>query len=114
MIDRALMDTYGTIEPTAEVPAVSPEETPGSVNLQPAELDGILGLMTMSQPQYQLQSQPQPQPSGVEKTVSQLVTNAPETFENATSEAEILQSLQGVIGQRLKALKSNSEPATTN
>lgn len=71
----------------------------------PAERDAAMGLVSMA-------SEPQPTESSYSgrmgQLVNQLVADAPEGVRNDMSEMELLQSLQGLVNQRIQALSSDS------
>ncbi|QVM13204.1 hypothetical protein D8B26_007817 [Coccidioides posadasii str. Silveira] len=75
-------------------------------NLRPEEREGAMALLVMAEPQ--------PASSRVGQLVSQLVADSPETIRNATSEVDLLQSLQGLISQRLCELAATSSTDVTN
>ncbi|KMU77993.1 hypothetical protein CISG_06902 [Coccidioides immitis RMSCC 3703] len=75
-------------------------------NLRPEEREGAMALLVMAEPQ--------PASSRVGQLVSQLVADSPVTIRDATSEVELLQSLQGLISQRLCELAATSSTDVTN
>ncbi|WEW61180.1 hypothetical protein PRK78_006670 [Emydomyces testavorans] len=76
-------------------------------NLRNDEREGALALLAMAEV-------PQPVSGRVGQLVSQLVATSPETIRNVTSEIELLQSLQGLISQRLQALAATPSADVTN
>lgn len=78
-------------------------------NLDSAEREGVMGLLSMG-------AVPPPEDnnsSHLQQLVSQLVADVPEPVRNATSEVELLQSLQGLISQRLASL-APAKASSTN
>ncbi|KAI1957032.1 hypothetical protein LOZ58_005954 [Ophidiomyces ophidiicola] len=100
-----LAPSGGVSGPSSETRNAGPKAARRS--LRTDEREGALALLAMS-------GAPQPTSSRVEQLVSQLVTDSPETIRNSTSETELLQSLHGLIGQRLKDLAATSSADVTN
>lgn len=80
-------------------------------DLRNAEAEGALALLAMAS-----SSAPPQQPASgrVGQLVSQLVAELPEPVSNSTSEIDLLQSLQGLIGQRLSELATAVPSDATN
>ncbi|EEP80030.1 predicted protein [Uncinocarpus reesii 1704] len=115
--ERRALNALKAVEDQARALLVPTGGTPGSsvgvanaagalVDRCPEEREGALALLAMANPQ--------PASSRVGQLVSQLVAESPETVRNATSEIELLQSLQGLISQRLQGLTATSSTDVTN